>query len=247
MKNDRVWQDSSLTHTFLEGVRGAIPLAQEQIDTMLLLVRAAQPQPTRILDLGCGDGILGDALRLQHPEAEVVFADFSEPMLDAARKRLRNSQRCYFMLIDYGQPGWQDGLAPFDVIVSGYSIHHQPDERKREIYSELYALLVPGGIFVNVEHVASATPWVERRFAERFIEALYVYHRDNGNKKSRETVAREYYDRPDKAANILTPVETQCAWLREVGFVHVDCYLKVFELAVFGGVKPGRPLCGLAG
>lgn len=33
-------------------------------------------------------------------------------------------------------------------------------------------------------------------------------------------------------------METQCGWLREIGFIHVDCYLKHFELAVFAGVKP---------
>jgi hypothetical protein len=26
--------------------------------------------------------------------------------------------------------------------------------------------------------------------------------------------------------------------LREIGYTDVDCYLKVFELAVFGGRKP---------
>jgi hypothetical protein len=51
-------------------------------------------------------------------------------------------------------------------------------------------------------------------------------------------VARHYYDRPDKSANILAPVERQCTWLREIGFTDVDCYLKVFELAVFGGRRP---------
>jgi len=44
--------------------------------------------------------------------------------------------------------------------------------------------------------------------------------------------------RPDKAANILAPVETQCRWLRRIGFVEVDCYFKHFELAVFGGRRP---------
>ena len=40
------------------------------------------------------------------------------------------------------------------------------------------------------------------------------------------------------AANILAPVEVQCQWLREIGFTDVDCYLKMFEVAVFGGRRP---------
>ena len=44
-------------------------------------------------------------------------------------------------------------------------------------------------------------------------------------------------NRPDKDANILAPVEDQCVWLRNNGYENVDCYLKVMELAVFGGQK----------
>lgn len=122
------------------------------------------------------------------------------------------------------------------MIVSGFSIHHQPDERKREIYAEIYALLSPGGLFLNLEHVASASRWVEEQFEEYFIDALYRHHAPNG--KTRDEVAAEYYYRPDKSANILAPVELQCDWLREIGYEHVDCYFKAFELALFGGMKP---------
>ena len=56
--------------------------------------------------------------------------------------------------------------------------------------------------------------------------------------KTRAAVADEYHNRPDKAANILVPVEVQCDWLRACGFGDVDCYFKAFELAVFGGRRP---------
>lgn len=44
--------------------------------------------------------------------------------------------------------------------------------------------------------------------------------------------------RVDEVANILAPAYVQCAWLREIGYADVDCFLKVFELAVFGGRRP---------
>ena len=130
--------------------------------------------------------------------------------------------------------------AKFDVVVSGYSIHHQPNGRKREIYAEIYELLTPGGIFINVEHVASASKWVEKQFDELFVDALHRYSQAQNLGKSRDDMAQEFYYRPDKVANILAPVADQCAWLRAIGFEHVDVYLKIFELAVFGGVKPNN-------
>jgi SAM-dependent methyltransferase len=163
-------------------------------------------------------------------------------MLDAARERLHDYDRAVFMKLDYGDRMWTEelpsALVPFDVIVSGFSIHHQPDQRKQEIYAEIFDLLAPNGIFLNLEHVASRSSWGEQRFEEMFTDALHVYQQKIGSGKSRKEVNQEFYSRPDKAANILAPVEDQCDWLREIGFTHVDCFLKVFELALFGGIKP---------
>jgi len=133
-------------------------------------------------------------------------------------------------------PDWVDAVrpfAPFDAVVSGYSIHHQPDQRKREVYGEIYGLLASGGIFVNVEHVSSPTDWLGAMQDELFVDNLHAIHPG----QTRAEVASVYYNRSDKAANILAPVELQCQWLREIGFTDVDCYLKIFEEAVFGGRK----------
>ena len=52
-----------------------------------------------------------------------------------------------------------------------------------------------------------------------------------------ESDREEFLARPDRAANILAPVEEQCRWLQEIGFQHVDCFWKYFELAILGGIK----------
>ncbi len=238
-----VWQAAALSNTYLDGVRGAIPLAAEQIAILVRLARAARPAAGAILDLGCGDGILGHALLnayATHPA--VVLADFSPPMLVAARARFgQPSGAVHFTLLDYANREWPALVTTpplpqrYDVIVSGFSIHHQPDVVKRRIYADIHDLLAPGGIFLNLEHVASASRWGEVQFEAYFINALYRYHAPQG--KTRGQVAADFYHRPDKDANRLAPLELQLRWLREVGFLHVDCFFKVFELALFGGIK----------
>ncbi len=246
---DTIWQGEDLAERYLSGIRGAIPMAQEQMDMMLRLINFSQESVTAVLDLGCGDGILGQVILDQFPEAHVVFADFSAPMLEAARKRLADyGERSTVVQADYGSGDWRletctepsrsIGDWAFDVIVSGFSIHHQPDERKQALYAELYELLKPGGIFINIEHVASCSKWGEMIFEEAFVDALVAHHKQINSGQSRKQIANELYNRPDKGANVLTPVADQCGWLREIGFVHVDCYLKYLELAVFAGVKP---------
>jgi ubiquinone/menaquinone biosynthesis C-methylase UbiE len=244
MKNPKaeVWKSSALAQKYLEGVRGAVPLAKEQIETMMRLVAAREEPVLSFLDLGCGDGILAAAILGQYPEAKGVLLDFSEPMIKAAKERLNQyAHNLDFVMVDYGNPAWVnavDHISPFDAVVSGFSIHHQTDERKRELYGEIYSLLKPGGIFINIEHVSSPTRWVEAIFENYFIDSLYARHLRSGSQKNREEVAKEFYHRPDKAANKLAPVELQCNWLRIIGFEDVDCYFKAFELTVFGGRRP---------
>jgi len=245
-----IWQNEVVAQNFLKGVRGAIPLAQAQIDCLLRVVTLTQSRVTSFLDLGCGDGILGRAIADQYPEAKGIFIDISESMLAEAQNKFtqinaskENNQesRYQFLLQDFGNQNWLKALtnsSNFDVIVSGFAIHHQPDQRKQEIYHEVYNLLNPGGIFLNLEHVASRSELGEQAFDQLFVDKLYEYHRQVNQEKSRQAIANNYYSRHDQNANILTLVETQCDWLREIGFLDVDCFLKLFEIALFGGIKP---------
>ncbi len=241
-RHDEVWKHGSLVRTYLEGIRGGIPFGSEQIEIMLRVIEARGATLGSFADLGCGGGALAQALLTRYPDAQATLVDFSEPMLAAARAQLvgqRPSPR--FIAADLATPAWRVPItdrAPFDVVVSGYAIHHLPDVRKRNLYSEIFNLLAPGGMFVNVEHVASRTAWIEAISDDLMIDSLYAFHSTEGMRKSRDQVADEFVHRPDKAANILAPVEAQCDWLRAIGYEDVDCYFKVFELAVFGGRRP---------
>lgn len=232
------WQSAHLARTYLEGVRGAIPLAEQQLDVLLTIVRNWLPRLGTVVDLGCGDGILGRTVLREHSHAQAWFIDISPAMLQAARDALPDGARARFVLADLAQSDWRDRLAlpgPVDLVLSGFAIHHLAHERKRALYAEIHALLAPGGVFLNLEHVASPTPTVEALFEDHFVDHLYAYHRRNGNRQSREELARTYYARQDKEENILAPVEEQCDWLRRIGYEDVDCFFKCFELALFGG------------
>jgi len=239
---DRVWQDAALVEGFLGDVRGAIPFAAEQLEAMVRYVDAVGLPVRNALDLGAGDGVVAVALLARYPDARLTLLDFSEPMLAEARHRFAGRRpETRFVVADFADPVWVSAVAdaaPFDAVVSGFAIHHQPDERKRSLYRELFGLLRPGGVFVNVEHVAPPTARLAAAFDEAMIDALFAFARQTDPTVDRTQVAEEYHRRPDKKANILAPVEAQCAWLREIGFEDVDCVFKWFELAVFAGRRP---------
>jgi tRNA (cmo5U34)-methyltransferase len=168
----------------------------------------------RILDLGTGDGRLLALLRIDRPAARGVALDFSPTMLEAARKRFASDH--LIEVIEHNLEEPLPDLGPFEVIVSSFAIHHCDDARKQELYREIFDALTPGGVFCNLEHVA----WATQSLHDRFLSALGI------------TAAEE------DPSNKLAPVELQLRWLREIGFVDVDCHWKWLELALFGGIKP---------
>ncbi|MEZ4634836.1 MAG: class I SAM-dependent methyltransferase [Caldilineaceae bacterium] len=239
-----VWKKASLVESYLKRVRAGVPLAEAQLDVMMRVVEGRGAPVENFLDMGCGDGILAAAILSEYPEARGVLVDFSTPMIQAALRNLKEySHALHFSTVDFGEPSWYDTVAargPFDVIVSGYAIHHQPDAQKQQIFIDIFDLLKPGGVFVNMEHVASSSPWVESLYDAMFIDSLWASQIGNEEAKSRDEIAADYHAREDKAANRLTPVDHQCWWLKQIGFDDVDCYFKAFELAVFGGRRPLR-------
>ena len=165
----------------------------------------------RILDLGTGDGRLLALLKRDRPQAECVGLDFSPAMLAAVRKRFAGDTSVAIVTHNLDIP--IPALGKFEAIVSGFAIHHLTHERKRALYAEIYALLAPGGVFCNLEHVASATADLHNEFLSRL------------------NITPENED----PSNELLDLETQLGWLREIGFVDVDCYWKWRELALLAG------------
>ncbi len=232
------WQTKELSKVYLDNIRGAIPSATTQLEVLIKVVRFWNSKIKKVMDLGCGDGILGRTIKTEFPDVQIYFVDFSDPMLEAAKSKIKADKSIQFIKSDFSSSNWEKELnEKFDLVISGFSIHHQPDTRKKKLYKEIFELLNPNGIFLNLEHVASATGEVEKIFDDYFIDHLFDFHHNKDLSTKRDVVANKFYNRKDKEENILVPVELQCKWLRDIGYRDVDCFFKVFELALFGGRK----------
>ncbi len=238
--DDSIWKSESVVAKYLDR-KDSRPFLQEQIEVMLRLIKHLCRPVHRFMDLGCGDGILAAVIVGNYPGSTAILADHSPPMLEAAREKLQGLHgSAHFCPVDYSNAEWIRSIAqhsPFDLVVSGFSIHHQPDERKRQIYSEIFDLLEPGGMFVNMEHVASSTPRISELWDRIRIDAFCDFSVQRGEEKPRAVIEKEYFERPEREADRFTSVVTQCEWLREIGYKDVDCFFKYFEFAVFGGCR----------
>ena len=139
---------------------------------------------------------------------EGALLDHSPAMLEAARGRDWQSRPPQMLAHDLNDP--LPPLGTFDVVVSGFAIHHLPDERKKSLYAELLALLRPGGVLLNLEHVASVNEAEHRRFLDLL----------GGG---------------EDASNQLAPAWAQAEWPKAAGFAEADVVWKWLELALIVG------------
>jgi SAM-dependent methyltransferase len=166
----------------------------------------------RVLDLGCGDGrLVSLVLEARAEVAEAIGLDNSPPMLELARQRFAADDRVTIEEHDLGRPLSVPG--PFDVVLSGFAIHHLPDARKRSLFEEIHDLLRPGGVFVNLEVVQCATPELHEEFNRRI-------ERPGGDPE-----------------DVLAPVDVQLEWMRAAGLAQVDCNWRWRGFAVLVGQR----------
>jgi methylase of polypeptide subunit release factors len=90
--NYQVWKTKLLAERYLNSVRGAVPLANEQFDVILRLIKMNNKPVKSFLDIGSGDGIIASVLLSKYPEAHGVLLDISEHMIKAAQEKLKISR-----------------------------------------------------------------------------------------------------------------------------------------------------------
>lgn len=232
------WKNPSIVDDFLTKTREARPFQTEQHDIMLRLISKSQPTVNNFIDLGCGDGILANTVLNKYSHANGLLLDYSPSMLNAAKNRMGHFNNQRIIQSDLSNGNWQDiVINKPEVVVSGYAIHHLKNGRKYELFEEIFNVLKPGGIFINMEHVASTSKLGNSLFNELTVDTQHAKLTKEGKNQNKTDLMKEHLNRPDQLENILLPVTTQCDWLKEIGYIDVDCYFKCFEFAVYAGIK----------
>src|ERR1051325_9367678 len=157
--NINLWDTREHALDYIERRENSIPHRAEGEAAMLEHLPA---KASRILDIGTGAGRLIGIAKQRWPQVEAVGIDFSPPMLELARARFTGDS--FVTIIEHNLDKPLPKLGVFDVVMSSFAIHHVTHERKRSLYGEVFDMLVPGGVFCNLEHVASPIERLHHEF-----------------------------------------------------------------------------------
>jgi len=151
----------------------------KNLNRMINLINADKLKKGKILDNGCGTGILGDFL----PTHNITGSDISREMVAKAKRKLSTA----IVADSEALPFSND---TFDVIFARSLLHHLPDPEKG-IY-EAYRIIKPGGQIVFQDTLLSIFSFLPRKFANWRGEHFNESHRNFSKKELVKIIEKKF-------------------------------------------------------
>ena len=137
----------------------------------LLLSTIIDTLPTpcgRVLELGCGTGIMTGMIRDACPDAEITAIDISCEMMEIASAK-PELEGVLFLSRDLREP-WPAG--EYDAIVSSLCLHHVSPADRQEVARKASSVLHAGGRFICGDIFRAAEDWEERILTASWVKGM---------------------------------------------------------------------------
>jgi tRNA (cmo5U34)-methyltransferase len=199
----------------------------EQQEILLALLAATPIGDGAVLDLGIGSGLVAEAVLDRRPDAHLVGVDFSEPMLELARRRLaRFGSRATALRGDLSKLDELElPLVPYRAAFSVQTMHHLSAHDWVDAAKWTANLIEPGGLIIIVDRVQIGEPL--------YRDWSVVWSRID----SRHQTYAEHLEELRAAGDRPTRLHDQLRWLREAG-LEADCLHLYGNRALLVARKP---------
>lgn len=173
----------------------------------------------RVLDLGCGNGVLSELILRKLPGAVVIGFDLTEPMLAAFARKLANyAGRFELKQGDYRINSIGEG---YDIIVAGLTLHHLAWAEREKFYRTLYAALNPGGLLLARDIIIDEDPAVAEEQSAQWRKFMQSQGEDP-----------EFWYAKHREKDHPVTLGAHFAWLAKAGFAQVACHWRLYNFAI---------------
>lgn len=204
-------------------MKKALPNYTDLFGTAIEVIPFDPTAQIDVLDLGAGTGLFSKHVLDKYPQANFVLYDVADKMLEMAQERFRRHQRQFkYVVADYRA---LQVSQEFDLVISSLSIHHLTDDEKIKLFHSVYQLLRKNGVFINIDQVRGETAYLRDLYWDHWL--TQVKRVEPSAARIQDSISRRTaYDRDASLGD-------QLQWLKEAGFVNVDCVYKNYFVGVF--------------
>ncbi len=193
------------------------------------------PEPTTILDLGCGTGFVAKQLAEKFPQVELICLDGAANIISLAKSRLKEfSERLQFHVSDFKEiEQLQMDAMSFDAMFSSYALHHLAQNEKVDVLNACCGLLKPGGHFFNADLIRNEDLEVEQAIQNIRINGILDRASSTDERFASHNSTRVFLDTMENAeGDQPLDIETDLATFREAGFHPVSMLWLMYREAV---------------
>lgn len=147
-----------------------MPDREHRFGMMLDVIEAVVGREPTVLDLACGTGSITARMLERLPAARSVAVDVDPALLAIAEASFAANGRVDIVRADLADPGWSSrlGVERFDAVLTATALHWLRPEVLRRVYCDVFALLHPGGLVINADHMPDdGLPTVSAALAEQ--------------------------------------------------------------------------------
>jgi tRNA (cmo5U34)-methyltransferase len=191
-------------------------LEQHQIISAVL---PKEDKDYRVLDLGCGNGVLSEIVLQKLPHAFVVGFDVTDKMLQAFEKKLANHAGKYELR--QGDFRTDPIGTEYDIILAGLTLHHLTWEQRENFYQTLYSAVNKGGLFLARDIIIDEDKEVRQKQYSLWKEFMQSQGED----------PEFWYAKHIEKDHPMT-LSDHFAWLQKADFTKVACQWRLYNFAI---------------
>ncbi|MDY6932374.1 MAG: methyltransferase domain-containing protein [Halobacteriota archaeon] len=238
--NDTDWSGEEVVRWYLKEADMRVVDRRKQIEILKSFYNhfIGVGKGSKVLDLGCGDGIITQELLEFDGSIVATLIDGSEHMLENARTRLTSYENIRFIRLSFQELLKDDSSLKgkdYDLIFSSLAIHHLADREKKPLFECIYSHLKDDGCFVNLDIILSPSKTIEEWYLKLWRDWMRARQREYKIDDGTDDAIRRYLK--EDHYRQLSTLDDQIGALRDIGFKDVDCLYKHGIFSIYAGRK----------